>query len=801
MPPYTTSSESEQSVSAPEAHSGSREQGLESIAFYVLLATVILAPLAFLPTPYIVVDAVKTAFISIGAALSIVLYGIVVYKRGTMSLPPRGIFWSSVAVVASLVVSSLASTHVGKSFFGQGFEVNTASFLLSVFAASVAAFSAIRHKPERAILVYTGIVAAFLVAVLFHAIRLIAGPEFLSFGIFSYQVSTIVGTWNDLGAFGALVSLIGFSALFFLPLTGRIKVIYSVVTAVALAVAFLVNNGAVWVSAFVALLALAAYSSYLKPSFAGGFSAVLKRVAWVPAIVALVAGLMVWKGVEIAQPVIRATGTEYTTISLPWQLSLDIISGAIKENPLFGIGPNRFSQAYIAYKPLIVNQTIAWNTEFNYAFGLVPTFVATQGLFGTVAWISLFTLLGIYLTRALKRISDPHGRFLLVSSSIATLFLVVRSLIDLSSHAFVLYAGVMAAIALGVALSYGALEVYEPIRARSRKLSIGAIVFVVVCAVWCVADMKNTIALAYFGVGARDLTADNDPVGADKAFARAHMFNKQDVYLQARAETSMALARQVASTGSADMSSADAEALAQQVVGQINNALQYSRQAIQYDPTNHYNHLSEARVSELAASIGISDGYQTAVEAYTRAIQLNPLNPTIYLNLARLHASQNNLDEALQAVGAALQVKNNYLDAVFLYSQIEAARGNLSEAIAAARVGTQLNPQSPILFMQLGLLQYNNREYDAAAESLERALELQPDYANAQYFLGLSYVRLGRNADAIDQFTALADSNPDNQEVSLILSNLLSGKSPFADAQPPVTPNPERRTELPIKED
>jgi tetratricopeptide (TPR) repeat protein len=192
--------------------------------------------------------------------------------------------------------------------------------------------------------------------------------------------------------------------------------------------------------------------------------------------------------------------------------------------------------------------------------------------------------------------------------------------------------------------------------------------------------------------------------------------------------------------------------------------------------------------------------YENAVNSYAEAIRRNPLNPALYLSLAQLQASQNKLDDALRTLGAALQVKNNYLEAIFMLSQVTAAQGNLKDAITAAQVATELNPQNSVLFFQLGLLHYNNKDYVSSAKALETALKLQSDYANAQYFLGLSYARLNNISSAIEQFSRLAQSNPDNQEVAFILANLQAGKSPFADAKPPVTPTPEKRSSLPIKE-
>jgi hypothetical protein len=66
--------------------------------------------------------------------------------------------------------------------------------------------------------------------------------------------------------------------------------------------------------------------------------------------------------------------------------------------------------------------------------------------------------------------------------------------------------------------------------------------------------------------------------------------------------------------------------------------------------------------------------------------------------------------------------------------------------------------------------------------------------------LGLSYARLGRSIDAIQQFEKILETNSDNQEVQFILDNLRAGKSPFADVKPPVDNKPEQRKNLPVKE-
>jgi TolA-binding protein len=74
---------------------------------------------------------------------------------------------------------------------------------------------------------------------------------------------------------------------------------------------------------------------------------------------------------------------------------------------------------------------------------------------------------------------------------------------------------------------------------------------------------------------------------------------------------------------------------------------------------------------------------------------------------------------------------------------------------------------------------------------------MTPDYANAKFFLGLSYEATKQTEKAIKQFEDLSVSNPDSQEVKQILENLKSGKAIFTDA---TNTKPEKGGSLPLKE-
>jgi tetratricopeptide (TPR) repeat protein len=100
------------------------------------------------------------------------------------------------------------------------------------------------------------------------------------------------------------------------------------------------------------------------------------------------------------------------------------------------------------------------------------------------------------------------------------------------------------------------------------------------------------------------------------------------------------------------------------------------------------------------------------------------------------------------------------------------------------------------------LLKYNTQDYGGAIDALEKSVALVPDYANAKYFLGLSYEAAGQHAKAIQEFQDLKKSNPDSKEVDAILANLLAGKPIVNTAAAATTakPQPVKSAKLPVKE-
>ena len=777
---------------------------LEKISFIFLLTTIILASLAFIPSVYAPLEMVKNIVITMGILISSIIYFISSFKSKSLFVPKHPLFIVACGIIMSLIISTLLSTNVWKSLFGQGFEIGTVSTILVLFLATFLTINLTRNNKDRLLYVYGAILVSFIILAIFHFTRFIAGPEILNFSVFKNTTSTILGKWNDLGILSGIVMILSYVGLRFISPKKSIKILLIVVAIVSAIFMLLVNSTIVWSVILITLCSISIFECYLSPTDAKGISGMMKRIPVLTSIIILIVIGVLWKGDAIVKPIITKLNIDQTEVNLPWQLTLDITSNTIKESPFFGAGPNRFGNQYLKFKPIIVNPTIFWNTEFGSGFGFIPSFAVTQGLVGILLWITFIVVFIYSGFKALKIKNDNLSKFFIASSFFSSLFLWIVCLIYVPSHAVLLMTFILTGLFLASLVNEGSVSLVNISKDDNtvlRKFTpLILIVIFIVNILWFAVYTKKALALGYFQGGIASLNMP-DGQGLSKAegnFKKAVELDKSDTFYQALSEIDILKITKLVQQIQANQQGDNKDAL-KEVTVLTEEALKYTREAINIDPTNYYNYISEARISEVALSLQAPNAYEGVKSSYTNALKYNPYSPQIYLNMARVEASQNKLDDALRNIGASLQLKQNYLEAIFLLSQIQVNQGKIKDAITSVQVASQINNTSPLIFFQLGLLHYNDKNYQGAIDALNQAIKLDNQYANAQYFLGLSYARLNQLQDALIQFENLSKTNPDNQEVAFIVSNLRANKSPFQDAKPPIDAKPEKRKNLPIK--
>jgi serine/threonine-protein kinase len=140
-----------------------------------------------------------------------------------------------------------------------------------------------------------------------------------------------------------------------------------------------------------------------------------------------------------------------------------------------------------------------------------------------------------------------------------------------------------------------------------------------------------------------------------------------------------------------------------------------------------------------------------AVGEFTRAIELDPVNPLPHLGLASAFAAQNQdakaEDEFRIAIARGANVWRTHLG----YGQFLYGRGRYAEAASEWETSRDITPDNVMVFRNLGAAYYQLGRYEEAASAFQRALEIQPE---APLYTNLGTLRFfqGRYAESVTAF-------------------------------------------------
>jgi eukaryotic-like serine/threonine-protein kinase len=186
-------------------------------------------------------------------------------------------------------------------------------------------------------------------------------------------------------------------------------------------------------------------------------------------------------------------------------------------------------------------------------------------------------------------------------------------------------------------------------------------------------------------------------------------------------------------------------------------AKEYFEQAIALDPNyaKAYAGLADA-YQFLAASDPRSykENYEKARNAYKRALELEP-------TLAEAHASAGlvamNYDWdwplAEQELRRAIALDPNKALFYDWYAEYLMAVGRTNESLANMERARELDSSSVLINSDLGKLLWLGRRYDEAERQLKETLLMDPDFTQARWWLGLTYLMKHRFDDAIAEFS------------------------------------------------
>lgn len=759
----------------PENTVGVDKSGvIRSVGQYTIVLLAGLLPIWFIPGLWASLGFDKTLLTIVVGLVVIITTGLGVLCRASANtiLPVTlGLFWLfTLAAFASGVLSGDSQDALR----GSVIETQTAGFL-AVLGLAMTVPLILQGSKIMTIkaLAFFGLSATLLL--LYNLVRIIFGPALLSFGSFGSVTISPIGGFNDLAIFAGLIVILALVTLVQLPLKTWLQSIVSLVVMISLTLLAVVNFFNIWiVVGFFALLMLMYLLSRdtLFKSAEPTTNTPSRILLLTTTIVCVVSVVFIVAGDYVGTRINEISNINYVEVRPSVGATIDIARAVYHEDAFLGTGPNRFSDAWRQHKDRSINETIFWDTDFNAGSGFVPTLFITTGLLGGVL-VVLFHLSFLYfgyrmLLRSNSR--DSYWYYFAVVSFTAACFLWGMS------YVYVPGAGVLLLAALFTGFTFVAGAALLPDRlyriplavSRQRGFFLMAVIIVVISlSVGTLLTVgKQYVAQANFAKA--QVTATSAPM-LEQAVQNSYKLYADDGFISTLSQIQLANLNTLLSIQN------PTEAEQQEFLGSADQALKFAEQALKADMTNPDYYTILAGVYSNLAMAGVDGARDRAVSALSEAERLDPLNPGYKLIAAQVAVRTGDITLAREKIADALTLKRNFTQALYLSAQIDISEGNTESAITTTQAIIRLEPQNPTRYFQLGVLLSAEGKLMEATTAFQKAVALDPQYANARYLLALTYLNSNKTEPALEQLRVVLQTNSDNQQLIELIQQVESG--------------------------
>ncbi|HEY4493728.1 MAG TPA: hypothetical protein VJB98_03860 [Candidatus Paceibacterota bacterium] len=652
-------------------------------ALLALLAFVL--PIAELPFGASVITADKKLIFAIGSILLILVWSVARIIDGSFVVPRSSLLYAGFAVGLAYLAGAIFSLDRATSFSGNLFDNETfwvIALLLALMYISSLAF----QNLHRAALFYLALLASGALLFVNEVLR-------ASFG---WNLGAL-GKLYDVGIFFGLILLLALIFLEFAPKTAFLRRASLVMFVISLFALLVINFTLVWWVIGVCSLVLISRTLYSRKC-----NSLPPTVPYFPVIVVVVSISAIIFG-YLGGPIERVTSTiaphpfeVRPSPSMTWDVALS----SLATNLAFGIGPNLFVQEWHMSKPDSVNTGDYFGADFNVGFSHLLTAPVTVGLFGFLASLSLICALGLYLFKALRQsLTDSPQVAYVLASLFGAVYMLVFSVLYIPD--LVILATTF--ILIGISVALGVLG------GGIRELVVSSKIF---------PHVRTSVVLALVVLALGSLSLSYLYIQKYRAFAsfEAGLFEKAaaidnfDAYYRSLSLDYVSKFTEVLSRPIPG-SESEVGALREEFANYFDQASINARAAIEVGPHNYLNYVLLGNLYETATALNIDGAYEYAGENYRRAIELNPTNPALLLDQARLEIVRNNPEGAVEPLAAAIRMKPNYIPAYILEAEVAFQAGDYVAALEKLELVSSFAPDDPNVIAALSNLKAGNAPY------------------------------------------------------------------------------------------
>ena len=159
-------------------------------------------------------------------------------------------------------------------------------------------------------------------------------------------------------------------------------------------------------------------------------------------------------------------------------------------------------------------------------------------------------------------------------------------------------------------------------------------------------------------------------------------------------------------------------------------------------------------------SVGEGIDWEAAVDAYTKAIELNPTFAVAYNNRGSAKADLGQPVAALADFDRAIELNPTFANAYYNRGNVKADLGQPVAALADFDRAIELNPTFADAWCNRGNVKADLGQHDAALADYDRAIELEPTFADAWCNRGNVKADLGQHDAALADYDRAIELEP-----------------------------------------
>lgn len=381
-------------------------------------------------------------------------------------------------------------------------------------------------------------------------------------------------------------------------------------------------------------------------------------------------------------------------VHLSFPISWKIAVSAFRDSPIFGTGPATDVFNFTAYKPAEFNSDKYWNIRFDKLYNEYLSILGNLGAIGLIGLVLLTVVFISYSLQVIRKVGNDEEQQLNKSLAIAGIAFFIILLL----HFTTLIVWVLGILFLACffiinrnltdEVSYKS----EKINSNSFKISLDLLPTILILAVGILVITslifvgRFTLADIHHQKAIQALNSNQALIAYNEFIAAENLNPKIDLYKSNLAQTNFAIANAIAASKGPTESSPSGSLTEQDkanIQQFLSQAIAEGRAATTLSPRYAGNWEVLGAIYRQISGVA-QNALQFSLDAYGRAIALDPLNPLLRLDVGGIYYSVKGYDLAIRFFSDVTSLKPDYPNGYYNLAVALRDKGDLPNAQAIA---------------------------------------------------------------------------------------------------------------------